>query len=403
MSNFEFLTLELETTELFQTANFAEKNYTEKDYEGTLTKVRKLAENTANEIAIKEHIVLPERSNFNDVLRELKNHSIDQFIIESFYEIKRLGNDSAHNLNSSSATKENAKQALHKIFIILVWYMNHYFEIDIKTAYLDFLEPQAEKLYQTAERKLIYIQTADNSSGMFPAYKDAQKIGEATAPDDDFEVDWSPNSEFLRTVGAKRINQYMKTSGIKFVLEWVELAWKKSTKTWFHDHDVHEVLKRSGIKRPEFLDGSEWFETDLETAKSAIKAVKEGQSALDSVRKINSDAHITLRPEQSLAVEKTRKNFKKNKKMLWNAKMRFGKTLTSLELIKEQKYSKVLIMTHRPVVSDSWFEDFGKMKMAEEGYRYGSEDTQFKLKDLKSGNTPFIYFVYIQKLRFGGG
>lgn len=403
MSNFEFLTLELETAELFQTANFAEKNYTEKDYEGTLTKVRKLAENTANEIAIKEHIVLPERSNFNDVLRELKNHSIDQFIIESFYEIKRLGNDSAHNLNSSSATKENAKQALHKIFIILVWYMNHYFEIDIKTAYLDFLEPQAEKLYQTAERKLIYIQTADNSSGMFPAYKDAQKIGEATAPDDDFEVDWSPNSEFLRTVGAKRINQYMKTSGIKFVLEWVELAWKKSTKTWFHDHDVHEVLKRSGIKRPEFLDGSEWFETDVETAKSAIKAVKEGQSALDSVGSTNADDHITLRPEQSLAVEKTRKNFKKNKKMLWNAKMRFGKTLTSLELIKEQKYTKVLIMTHRPVVSDSWFEDFGKMKMAEEGYRYGSEDTQFKLKDLKSGNTPFIYFVSIQKLRYGGG
>lgn len=403
MSNFEFLTLELETAELFKTANFAEKNYTEKDYEGTLTKVRKLAENTANEIAIKEHIVLPERSNFNDVLRELKNHSIDQFIIESFYEIKRLGNDSAHNLNSRSATKENAKQALHKIFIILVWYMNHYFEIDIKTAYLDFLEPQAEKLYQTAERKLIYIQTADNSSGMFPAYRDAQKIGEATAPDDDFEVDWSPNSEFLRTVGAKRINQYMKTSGIKFVLEWVELAWKKSTKTWFHDHDVHEVLKRSGIKRPEFLDGSEWFETDLETAKSAIKAVKEGQSALNSVEKENSDNHIILRPEQSLAVEKTRKNFKKNKKMLWNAKMRFGKTLTSLELIKEQRYAKVLIMTHRPVVSDSWFEDFGKMKMAEEGYRYGSEDTQFKLKDLKSGNTPFIYFVSIQKLRYGGG
>lgn len=403
MSNFEFLTLELETANLFQTANFAEKNYTEKDYEGTLTKVRKLAESTANEIAIKEKIELPDRSSFNDVLRELKNHSIDQFIMESFYEIKRLGNDSAHNLNSQSATKENAKQVLHKIFIILVWYMNHYFEIDIKTAYLDFLEPRAEKLYQTAERKLIYIQTADNTSGMFPAYKDAQKIGEATAPDDDFEVDWSPNSEFLRNVGAKRINQYMKTSGIKFVLEWVELAWKKSTKSWFHDHDVHEVLKRSGVKSPEHLDGSEWFETDLETAKSAIKAVKEGQSALNGIAKTNTESSIILRPEQLLAVEKTQKNFKKNKKMLWNAKMRFGKTLTSLKLIKEEKYSKVLIMTHRPIVSDSWFEDFGKMKMANEGYRYGSEDTHFKLKDLKSGNTPFIYFVSIQKLRYGGG
>ena len=87
-----------------------------------------------------------------------------------------------------------------------------------------------------------------------------------------------------------------------------------------YDHDVHEVLKRSGIKRPEFLDGSEWFETDVETAKSAIKAVKEGKSALDSVGSTNDDAHIILRPEQSLAVEKTRKNFKKNLAfypMLW--------------------------------------------------------------------------------------
>jgi len=403
MSNFKFLTLEIETSDLFQTANFAEKNYTEKDYEGTLTKVRKLAENTAKEIVIKENIVLPERSTFNDILRELKNYKIDSFIIESFYEIKRLGNDSAHNLNSRSATKENAKQVLNQIFVILVWYMNTYFEVNIKTAYLDFLEPQAEKLYKTAERKLIYIQTADNASGMFPAYKDAHKIGEATAPDDDFEVDWSPNSEFLRTVGKKRINQYMKTSGIKFVLEWVELAWKKSTKSWFHDHDVHEVLKRSGVKRPKFLDGSEWFETDLETAKAAIKAVKEGQFSLSSAEKMKIDYHITLRPEQMLAVEKTRTNFKKSKKMLWNAKMRFGKTLTSLQLVKEEKYSKVLIMTHRPVVSDSWVEDFGKMKMVDEGYRYGSEGSEFTLKDLKSGSTPFIYFVSIQKLRYGGG
>lgn len=403
MSNFDFLTLEIETSNLFQTANFAEKNYAEKDYEGTLTKARKLAENTAREIALKEKISLSDRDSFNDILRELKKFPIDHFIIEAFYDIKRLGNDSAHNLNSHSSTQENAKQVLHKIFIILVWYMNKYFTIDIQKEYLDFLEPQAAKLFQSYERKVIYVQTTDNSSGMFPAYQDAQKIGETTAPDDDFEVDWSPNSEFLRKIGETRVNKYMKTSGLPFVLEWVELAWKKSTKTWFSDHDVHEVLKRSGIKRPQFLDGSEWFKTDLETAKLAIKAVKEGQSALNSVEKENSDNHIILRPEQSLAVEKTRKNFKKNKKMLWNAKMRFGKTLTSLELIKEQKYSKVLIMTHRPVVSDSWFEDFGKMNMAEEGYRYGSDGAHFKLKDLKSGNTPFIYFVSIQKLRYGGG
>ncbi|MFK4925362.1 Eco57I restriction-modification methylase domain-containing protein [Lactococcus garvieae] len=403
MSNFKFLTLEVETADLFQTANFAEQNYSAKDYEGTLTKVRKLAENTAQCIVLKEGFVLSERANFSDYLREIKNYQIETFIIESFYEIKRLGNDSAHKLNSNSATQQNAKLALNQIFVILVWYMNKYFAIDIETAYLDFLEPQAEKLYQTAERKLIYIQTVDNESGMFPAYNGTQKIGEATAPSDDFEVDWSPNSDFLRTVGAKRINQYMKTAGLKFVLEWVELAWKKSTKSWFHDHDVHEVLQRSGVRRPEILDGAEWFQTDLETAKSAIKAVKEGKSALSVVTEDNPETQITLRPEQKSAVEQTRKNFKKNKKMLWNAKMRFGKTLTSLQLIKEEKYSKVLIMSHRPVVSNSWFEDFEKMKMTDEGYRFGSENRGERLGNLKASDKPFIYFVSIQKLRYDGG
>lgn len=403
--NFEFLMVEQETAVLFETANLAELNYTSKDYEGTLTKIRKMAENAVSLILEKEGIILPNRTTFNDKLNQAKLKIEEQYIIDAFYSVKCLGNLAAHEINPAQATQENAKNALHQIFIILVWFVKKYTDTNIQLAYMDFLEPEAEKLYQTAERKLIYIQTVNNESGMFQAYEGTQKIGEATAPDDDFEVDWSPNSEFLRTVGAKRINQYMKTAGLKFVLEWVELAWKKSTKTWFHDHDVHEVLKRSGIQKPEHLDGAEWFKTDLETAKSAIKAVKAGQSALQLQVAETATYDINLRPEQKAAVEQTKKVFKsKNKnKMLWNAKMRFGKTLTSLQLIKDEKYQKVLIMTHRPVVSDSWFEDFGKMKMLEQGYRFGSKDKGEKLETLKHGEQPFIYFVSIQKLRYGGG
>ena len=46
-SNFEFLSIDMDTAELFRTINMAEENYTYGDYEGTLTKVRKVAENTA--------------------------------------------------------------------------------------------------------------------------------------------------------------------------------------------------------------------------------------------------------------------------------------------------------------------------------------------------------------------
>lgn len=401
--NFEFLKVEADTAILFETADLAEENYTHKDYEGTLTKVRKMAENAVVLVLEKESIVLQNRASFNDKLNEAKRYIPEQYIVQAFYDVKKLGNLAAHEINSAEATQENALKALHQIFIILVWFVKKYTSTDIQTAYLDFLEPEAEKLYQAAERKLIYIQTVNNESGMFQAYEGTQKIGEATAPDDDFEVDWSPNSEFLRKVAPKRIKSYMTTSGLPFILEWVELAWKKSTKLWFGDKAVHKVLDRSGVKRPEYLEGTEWFKTDLETAKEAIKAVKEGRSALQGIAESTPTYEIKLRPEQESAVSKTKAVFKKKNNMLWNAKMRFGKTLTSLQLIKDEKFQKVLIMTHRPVVSDSWFEDFGKMKMAAEGYRFGSKDKGETLENLKTGDSPFIFFASIQKLRYGGG
>lgn len=92
--------------------------------------------------------------------------------------------------------------------------------------------------------------------------------------------------------------------------------------------------------------------------------------------------------------------------MLWNAKMRFGKTLTALQLIKECKYKRVLLMTHRPVVSDGWFDDFKKIGLSENGYRCSSRDKGETLEVLTKGNKPFIYFASIQDLRgseiFGG-
>ena len=196
----------------------------------------------------------------------------------------------------------------------------------------------------------------------------------------------------------------MTTAGLHFELGWVELAYKKSTKTWFHDHDVHEVLKRSGIKHPEELAGNEWFKTDLETAKKAIKAVKDGQSFINDIQAEykTEKVKITLRPEQDAAVKQTQETYKKKNRMLWNAKMRFGKTLTSLELIKQEGFQRVLIMTHRPVVRDSWFEDYKKMDMANAGYLYGSVDEGEKLSTLKKGDNPFIYFASIQLLRYKG-
>ena len=404
-SNFDFLKVDLDTAELFSTANMAENNYTQKDYEGVLTKVRKVAENTAVLFADRAFIELPSHSTFHDKLQIIKYHINNKAIVDAFFEIKGHGNSSAHKLNPKDATQENALKSLKQVYMILVWFVTEYVDDRIKVSlYENFLEPKAQERYTTAERKFIYVQTVNNESGKFAAFEGAQKIGEGTVASDDIEADWTPNSDFLRSVAPKRIKQYMTTSGLPFELGWVELAYKKSTKSWFHDHDVHEVLRRSGISHPKHLEGNEWFETDLETAKEAIKAVKDGRSFISETQAAYKaeKVKITLRPEQDAAVKQTQKTYKKKDRMLWNAKMRFGKTLTSLELIKQEGFQRVLIMTHRPVVRDSWFEDYKKMEMAEAGYLYGSVDKGEKLTTLKSGDNPFIYFASIQYLRYNG-
>lgn len=80
---------------------------------------------------------------------------------------------------------------------------------------------------------------------------------------------------------------------------------------------------------------------------------------------------IELRDEQERAVGVAMKYFKRHKKharFLWNAKMRFGKTICALELAKrmgalqgDDRVSRTIIVTHRPVVNDSWKEDFQKV------------------------------------------
>lgn len=394
----------MDTAELFRTINMAEENYTHGDYEGTLTKVRKVAENTARLIADREYLELSERSTFNDVLREIKGLIPNKTIVDRFYDIKGKGNNSAHKLNPEDATKENTLKALKQVFDILAWFMLTYIDPAIKESAIgQFLEPRAQELYTTAERKFIYVQTVNNESGLFGAFEGTQKIGEGSVSED-LEADWSPNSEYLRQEASKRINQYMKTSGLPYTIGWTELAYRKSNKTWFHDYDVHNVLKRSGIKQAEQLEGTEWFETDLETAKQAIKAVKEGHNYLNvPANETVIEEPVILRPEQKAAVEQTQKVFKKKDRMLWNAKMRFGKTLTSLQLVKNEGFQKVLIMTHRPVVADSWFKDFQKMNMNGAGYDFGSVNKGETLEKLKEGEKPFIYFASIQLLRYNNG
>lgn len=395
-SNFTFLEDNFETQDLYDTAKDAEDLYAFGKFANEYESIRKIAENVARMLLDLNYVSIDKRSTFNDCLREIKRHQLaDHDIIDTFYHLKNTGNSAAHTLHKYS--KQEGLNGLKGMYKLLVWFVNNY--TDDQPSFENFVEPKwTNELYKTADsRKVIYVQTADNGNGKWPAYIGLEKIGDATT--DDLETDNTPNSDDLRKVAERRIKQYMETAGVPHKLQWAELAYRKSDHTWFRDYDVHDVLDRSHVKKTEITEGNEWYQTDVETAKKAIQAVKEGKKSLEGFDNKPEPIKIVLRPEQDDAVKKTEKAFKSYDKMLWNAKMRFGKTLSALQLVKDEKYQHVLIMTHRPVVDGGWFEDFKKLGMPAAGYLYGSKKDGEDFDNLIKSNQPFVYFASLQDLR----
>ena len=142
-----------------------------------------------------------------------------------------------------------------------------------------------------------------------------------------------------------------------------------------------------------------------------------------------ADDLIELRPEQRDAINRAKERFcsKSGKKpdyeykvlpeyrqFLWNAKMRFGKTICALQLAREMDVKRTLIVTHRPVVSDSWLKAFKQTFGASikgnndihDKYDFGTRsesDNQGNYYDLEKfveteGNH-YVFFVSMQYIR----
>lgn len=261
-----------------------------------------------------------------------------------------------------------------------------------------------ERFTSTFSWKLIYVFSIDDDK-----HKGLLKVGEATvkpANNEEKEALNRPSSNVLNKAAKKRIDSYTRTAGIRYDLRYTELAEKSVERLgsveleYFSDHDVHSVLTASGIKRVPLSGSQEWFKTDLDTVKNAIKAVKEGRPSLTGSEISNEELPIVFRPEQEEAIKKTLNRFKKSNKMLLNAKMRFGKTLCTLEIARRMKAQKTIIFTHRPVVDAGWHEDFKKVFKDDKDYLYLDKSTEDSvLEERLKSNKPFIYFASIQDLR----
>lgn len=173
--------------------------------------------------------------------------------------------------------------------------------------------------------------------------------------------------------------------------------------TYFTDHDVHKVLEKAGYYK---FPNTEWFECTLEEVEQAIFAVKNHKT--DISKRI---ADFKMRPEQEKAVELTSDYFRKysyekegkTPHFLWNAKMRFGKTFTSYQLAKEMGWSRILVLTFKPAVQNSWEDDL-KSHVDFQGWQFVSR-TGLNYSEIDHSK-PFVWFAsfqdVLQKTEAGG-
>lgn len=210
-----------------------------------------------------------------------------------------------------------------------------------------------------------------------------------------------------------RIKQQTHTSDTEARLEWKGTAiFDDGSFDRFTDHDFHAYLRKSGVENKK---KTEWFHIDGPAGRSKFYDFKADRGILKALGTIP----YTLRKEQAAAVEQTAKYYEASQdgEFLWNAKPRFGKTLSVYDFCKRVEATSVLIVTNRPAIANSWYSDYAQFMGEQSGYRFVSETDSLKGKPYvlsraewlacdKTGVKGYIEFVSLQDLKgsmyFGG-
>lgn len=216
-----------------------------------------------------------------------------------------------------------------------------------------------------------------------------------------------------------RINQQTHTADIRWQLEWKGNAtFDDGSGETFLDKDFHAYLRKSGIEQ-EKGKNNEWFHVDGATSKQMFRDFREDHGILKTTGTV---LPYKLREEQQSAVAMTvdYQTTHKDGEFLWNAKPRFGKTLSVYDFVQKTGAEKVLIVTNRPAIANSWFSDYAKFLGSESGYLFVSEVGALKgnrgvltreeythlLLEKYSDNVKCIEFVSLQDMKgsiyFGG-
>lgn len=255
------------------------------------------------------------------------------------------------------------------------------------------------KANQIKTTKVVYPQVYSYTLPDEPDNEGSQKIGYTERKDVDSRILEQVNT------AAKRHRYNKLWSGPAF--------FNDQPPKDFKDKLFHKFLVKNGIENRLDL-GKEWFYFNGTPDKSKELFDTFREQGFAALQQTGEKIPYELRSEQESAINQAIDYFNshENGEFLWNAKPRFGKTLASYDLAKQLNAQKVLIVTNRPAIANSWFDDFEKFI---DGY-YFISDTE-SLADRKSLTReqynaidglekPMITFLSLQDLKgskfFGG-
>ena len=213
---------------------------------------------------------------------------------------------------------------------------------------------------------------------------------------------------------SKRLDQQTHTADVLYNLEWKGNAiFDDGSGELFKDKDFHSYLRKLGYDNN---GQNEWFKIHVPDSKMRFQEFRENRGIL---QKLDDVIPYKLRTEQEEAVDRAYKYSLTHDKaeFLWNAKPRFGKTLAAYDFCKRMNAKNVLIVTNRPAIANSWYDDYEKFLGVESGYYFVSETESLKgrkgvlsrsqyIDAVMDGDYNCIEFVSLQDLKgaiaFGG-
>ena len=166
----------------------------------------------------------------------------------------------------------------------------------------------------------------------------------------------------------KRLKQQTHTADVLYHEEWRGNAvYDDGSGEVFTDHDFHAYLRKLNVENDR---KNEWFHLDGQQSRRYFQDFRMNRG------RVQLDAAIayTLREEQARAVHDTKTYYQSHPggEYLWNAKPRFGKTLSVYDFCKQVDAQTVLIVTNRPAIANSWYSDYVRFLGRESGYLFVS-------------------------------